>query len=191
MGNNPERGLKRLRRSIRKLESSLATLPGADIRFLMRVCREELAEKAVEVAALPGDYPRSELFMTRHLVRIFSDRHVLSEPSEEPPETPAPEKSLSTAELCLLARELGLSGREESLSWLYGGKIKASPKKLAAVKRCLKSLGIKRAEVSIKGRKVYISAGKNDIVKAARLLDRIQKKIRSLGFSAVSLTLAS
>jgi uncharacterized protein len=88
MDKTLERKLTALRKSIRKLDSALVAFSGGvDSTFLMRICREELGEKAVAVTALSDKYPSSELSLARRVARIIGARHLIVDPSaleEEP-----------------------------------------------------------------------------------------------------------
>jgi len=55
---------------------------GVDSSFLMRICREELGEKAVAVTALSDNYPRSELSIARRVAKIIGVKHVVYDPSK-------------------------------------------------------------------------------------------------------------
>ncbi|MEW6723170.1 MAG: asparagine synthase-related protein [Candidatus Micrarchaeota archaeon] len=82
MDKTLERKLVDLRRRIRKLDGALVAFSGGvDSTFLMRICREELGEKAVAVTALSDHYPTSELTLARRVARIIGAKHVVVEPS--------------------------------------------------------------------------------------------------------------
>ncbi len=81
-----EKGLERklgdLRKRIRKLDSALVAFSGGvDSSFLMRICREELGEKAVAVTALSDNYPSAELTLAKRVARIIGARHVVVDPT--------------------------------------------------------------------------------------------------------------
>jgi len=83
MDRRLERKLTTLRERIRKLDSALVAFSGAvDSAFLMRICREELGEKAVAVTALSESYPRSELSVARRVAKIIGVKHVVVDPSK-------------------------------------------------------------------------------------------------------------
>jgi len=70
--------MTKLRERIRKLDSALVAFSGGvDSTFLMRICREELGDKAVAVTTLSGGYPRSELTMARRVAKILGVRHLI------------------------------------------------------------------------------------------------------------------
>ncbi|NYZ74150.1 7-cyano-7-deazaguanine synthase [Candidatus Micrarchaeota archaeon] len=81
-----EKGLERklgdLRKRIRKLDCALVAFSGGvDSSFLMRICREELGEKAVAVTALSDNYPNSELVLAKRVARIIGVKHVVVDPA--------------------------------------------------------------------------------------------------------------
>lgn len=68
----------KLRERIRKLDSALVAFSGGvDSTFLMRICREELGDKAVAVTTLSRGYPRSELTMARRVAKILGVKHIV------------------------------------------------------------------------------------------------------------------
>jgi len=74
--------LEDLRRRIRRLDSALIPFSGGvDSAFLMRVCRDELGEKAVAVTTYAANYPHSELVMAKRIAKILGVQHVVYEPS--------------------------------------------------------------------------------------------------------------
>lgn len=78
MDRRLEKKLTSLRERIRKLDSALVAFSGGvDSSFLMRICREELGEKAVAVTALSESYPRSELSVARRVAKIIGVKHVV------------------------------------------------------------------------------------------------------------------
>jgi len=84
MDKTLERKLNSLRKRIRKLDSALVAFSGGvDSSFLMRICREELGEKAVAVTALSDNYPRSELSMARRVAKILGVKHMVVQRAED------------------------------------------------------------------------------------------------------------
>ncbi|MEW6035679.1 MAG: 7-cyano-7-deazaguanine synthase [Candidatus Micrarchaeota archaeon] len=92
MDTSLERKLSILRKRIRKLDGALVAFSGGvDSTFLMRICREELGEKAVAVTALSDSYPRSELSMARRVAKIIGVKHLVVDPKQpEGAEQPRP-----------------------------------------------------------------------------------------------------
>jgi len=77
------RKLSVLRARIRKLDSAVVAFSGGvDSSFLMRICRDELGEKAVAVTTLSDTYPRSELTIARRVAKIIGARHVVIDSSK-------------------------------------------------------------------------------------------------------------
>ncbi len=77
------RKLSNLRERIRKLDSALVAFSGGvDSAFLMRICREELGEKAVAVTTLSENYPRGELSVARRVAKIIGVKHLVLEPGK-------------------------------------------------------------------------------------------------------------
>lgn len=76
-----ESKLEDLRRRIRRLDSALIAFSGGvDSTFLMRICRDELGEKAVAVTASSPDYPGSELTLAKRVAKILGVKHVVYDP---------------------------------------------------------------------------------------------------------------
>ncbi len=97
MDRRLERKLTSLRERIRKLDSALVAFSGGvDSSFLMRICREELGEKAVAVTALSDNYPRSELSVARRVAKIIGVKHLVYDPSR-PACEPRPPKVTGAA----------------------------------------------------------------------------------------------
>jgi PP-loop superfamily ATP-utilizing enzyme len=68
--------IKKLGRSIQKLEDVLAAFPtDSDDKPLLRICREELGERAVAVTMLSKDYPKQELSFARRVTHVVSGPH--------------------------------------------------------------------------------------------------------------------
>lgn len=87
MDRRLEKKLTSLRERIRKLDSALVAFSGGvDSSFLMRICREELGEKAVAVTALSESYPRSELSVARRVAKIIGVKHVVVDSGKQPPD---------------------------------------------------------------------------------------------------------
>ena len=83
MDQRLEGKLADLRNRIRKLDGALiAYSGGVDSTLLLRICREELGNKAVAVTALPENYPASELMLARRVARIIGARHVIYRPKQ-------------------------------------------------------------------------------------------------------------
>lgn len=91
MDKTLERKLTSLRQKIRKLDSALVAFSGGvDSAFLMRICRDELGEKAVAVTNLSDSYPRSELSIARRVAKIIGVKHVVVESSRNACEPAVP-----------------------------------------------------------------------------------------------------
>jgi pyridinium-3,5-biscarboxylic acid mononucleotide sulfurtransferase len=106
--------------------------------------------------------------------------------------SPLLESGLSKAEIRLLAKEFGLPNWDKLAS--------ARPpapngvpliKKLASARRYLVSIGFKACSLIVSGRNIWISGNRPDFMRLSRRMAAIQKKMRSLGFAEVLLTLAS
>lgn len=75
MSKSLESKLADLRRSIRRLDTALVACSGdIDNSFLIRICREELGEKALSIMALSNIYPGTELSLARRVARIMGIR---------------------------------------------------------------------------------------------------------------------
>lgn len=192
MSKNLTARLKKLQKRIQKLEKALVAFPGSvDDMPIMRICREELGEKAVEVTVLSGSYTESELSMARRVARVLSTKSIQSDIPQQPVKSPSIGSTLSDAGIRLLVGGIALPLWREPFMGGPKKKARFPPEKLAAAKRYLKTLGIRKAALSTRERSLFITAGKGDTVKIAKLLRRIQKKMKSLGFSEVLLKPAS
>ena len=191
MGKNLATTLKRLQKRIRKLEKALVALPaGVDDVPIMRIYREELGEKALAVTVLSESYLESELSMARRVARVLTARRVQREPPSV--KDPSPQSGLSMAEIYLLIGGLSVpSWHRPSSPYRKKSVKRRNSFRTAAVRKYLESLGIKKVTVRIRGKKAYIIANKSVIVKMAKRLDRIKKKMRSFGISEVLLRLLS
>jgi len=170
--------LKKLQKRIRKLEKALVALPSdTDDRPLMRIHREELGDKAVEVTVVADSYLNSELTMAKRVAKILGSS-VVAEQSDGS----APERMPVKGIYAPAWRRLPLR---------HHGKRGASKKKIAVVREYLQSIGIKKAELSISGRSIRITATRNGIAKIVKNIRHVQKKMKSLGFSEVLLKPAS
>jgi uncharacterized protein len=97
MAKSLERKLDELRKSIRKLDSALVACSGdVDNSFLMRICRQELGDKAVSLKALASVYPRSELSMARRIAHIMGTKQNVPEAPPPGRKMPSPQRSLHT-----------------------------------------------------------------------------------------------
>jgi uncharacterized protein len=86
MDKSLERKLKDLRKRIRKLDSAVVAFSGGvDSSLVMRICREELGEKAIAVTAVSDDYPAEELTLARRVAKIIGTDHVAHGKSEMAP----------------------------------------------------------------------------------------------------------
>jgi uncharacterized protein (TIGR00268 family) len=82
IGQGLERKLEDLRKKIRKLDSAVVAFSGGvDSSFLMRICRDELGEKAVAVTALSDNYPNAELSIAKRVAKIIGVQHVVMDPA--------------------------------------------------------------------------------------------------------------
>ncbi len=250
MDKNLERKLADLRTRIRKLDSAIVAFSGGvDSSLLMRVCRDELGDKAVAVTAFAGDYPSSELSLARRIAKVMGAKHLMHKMSPRPRNGGAPckgkvftslkdlaahmkmknvldgshrddasengfsfvaaraagvrspllEAGLSKAEVRLLAKELGLPNWDRPSSGCSGEldaslqEIKAGSgfKMLQAAKRYLKStIKVKLPILCKTGKKLKIVLSKEDMVKVARKIDAVRKRMKTLGFNDVMLCLA-
>jgi pyridinium-3,5-biscarboxylic acid mononucleotide sulfurtransferase len=100
MDRRLEKKLNMLRERIRKLDGAVVAFSGGvDSSFLMRICREELGEKAVAVTALSDNYPRSELSVARRIAKIIGVKHVVYDPCKAVCE-PRPPRAATAGRSC-------------------------------------------------------------------------------------------
>ena len=84
MDKTLERKLEKLRRRIRRLDGAIVAFSGGvDSSLLMRVCREELGEKAVAVTTVSDNYPETELSLARRIAKVIGARHIVHERDED------------------------------------------------------------------------------------------------------------
>jgi uncharacterized protein len=77
-----EEKLDGLRERIRKMDSALVAYSGGvDSTVLLRICRDELGERAVAVTALSENYPSSELALARRVAGVIGARHITYRPA--------------------------------------------------------------------------------------------------------------
>lgn len=90
--------------------------------------------------------------------------------------SPLFETGLTKAEIQLLSQELGLPDIDRAM-------ITNSDKIMVYLSR----IGIKNVQVTTKGKYVYLSASKQELVRLSRSIEKITRKINSMGFAEVLL----
>jgi uncharacterized protein len=244
MDESLERKLQKLREGIRKLDSALiAYSGGVDSTFLLRICREELGEKAVAVTTFSKSTLREELSVARRIAKVMGVRHMTVEGDIDPDEvisrapalhqtfksiaarmrlkhvvdgshkddassrsrslraarmagvkSPLLDSGLTKSEIRLLALSMGLPNwdKDSSSSSRKRNPIrKADFTKIEKCKKLLEKAGAKNATMLVDGKTAYILTDKKDMVKIARHLDSISRKLKSMGYKDVVLRLSS
>ncbi|MFH1785706.1 MAG: hypothetical protein ABH842_04725 [Candidatus Micrarchaeota archaeon] len=83
MDSSLKKKLIALRTRIRKLDSAVIAFSGRlDSTFLMRICRDELGDRAVAVTSISDDYPSSELVIAKRIAKIIGIKHIFLDNSE-------------------------------------------------------------------------------------------------------------
>jgi|GEM_PF-1945742 len=66
-----------LRKKIRSMDGALVAISGGvDSAVLLRICREELGEKAIAVTLLSDDYPSEDLMMAKRIAKVVGVKHI-------------------------------------------------------------------------------------------------------------------
>jgi|GEM_PF-2988902 len=173
MSKKPAKKPRRFKKKISKIKAEVLPSKEMDSSFILRIFREELDEESISVAVLSRTYPKEELSIARRVARILTK-------AEAGPDNEGPDTDLTAAEELLLAKARSLYGRKPT-----------SKEQLKKAGKILKDLGIRKASVLAEGKMLHITAGRTEIVKLAKSLAKIRKKMKALGFYDVLLSLSS
>jgi uncharacterized protein len=98
--------------------------------------------------------------------------------------SPLLESDLTKAEIRMLSKELGLP------NWDRKSSSARKSAKLSKAKKFLESLGAKKTAIRARGKKIYIIPHKSELAKLMKQMEKIKKKMNSLGFSQVLIELS-
>ena len=147
MDKTLERKLEKLRKSIRKLDSAVVAYSGGvDSSFLMRICREELGEKAVAVTIPSGNYLKSELSMARSVAKIIGARHIIHETKDKQSPPINSFSSLKSLAIRMKVKNV-LDGSHKDDRAEKGKKFRAARK--AGLRSPLLECGLTKAEIRV------------------------------------------
>lgn len=166
--------LRRLGKSIRKLEDSLSGLHRADTPFLMRIRRDELGRRSVRMASLPSDYPDSELSMAEHMAKILQSRKDKHDEASD-------ECDRSGVMVHLLADEAGVRASEA----LKPASRRAGETRAKAARARLRRMGLRGISVSFSEEMLIITADADSLANLTKKLSKVKVEMKALGFSDV------
>ena len=98
--------------------------------------------------------------------------------------SPLIESDLTKAEIRMLSKELGLP------NWDRKSSSARKAARIRKAKKFLESIGAKKAAVKSRGKKLYILPHGSELAKLTKEMDKIKKKMKSIGFSQVLIELS-
>jgi len=200
MEKSVERKLEELRRHIRRLDSSLASCAGmVDNSFLMRICREELGEKALSVKMLSDYYPKGELSMAGRVAKVMGARRQArsselrvpaARQSSPPPRNSHLYSSLkSLAMRAILRRALRDAGQSEDSR-------RVTAVREAGIHSPILETSISKAEIRLLAKELGLpnwdkarSARKVGQVRAHRKAAVVKRYLESIGFQGAEVSI--
>lgn len=149
-----------------------------DKNLILRICRDELGEKAVEITTMPHNYPNDELSMAKRVAKIVGINHILNKYEEK---AVGPTDSSKDHRIRQKLRTLIDVYKEKK------SRKKSKSKCFETAKSVLEKIGAKKSFIIVEGKTTYICGNNREMSKILKKFAMIKKKLNALGFSNVVL----